>query len=81
MTSTHPRTAVGALLAATALGALTPASAHAASGSAGFPAPFTASATAPRKAVTDLTLNAHGSVHLVEQQIRPGVLGITWEWD
>ncbi|WP_416485988.1 hypothetical protein [Streptomyces sp. CL12] len=39
------------------------------------------SATAPRKAVTDLTLNAHGSVHLVEQQIRPGVLGITWEWD
>ncbi|MER6072236.1 hypothetical protein ABT187_25935 [Streptomyces sp. NPDC001817] len=39
------------------------------------------SATAPREAVADLTLNAHGSVHLVEQQIRPGVLGITWEWD
>ncbi|KOV60725.1 hypothetical protein ADK64_29670 [Streptomyces sp. MMG1121] len=39
------------------------------------------SATAPREAVADLTLNVHGSVHLVEQQIRPGVLGITWEWD
>ena len=39
------------------------------------------SATAPREAVADLTLNAHGSVHLVEQQIRPGVLGITWEWE
>ncbi|MFI1073480.1 hypothetical protein [Streptomyces puniciscabiei] len=39
------------------------------------------SATAPYEAVADLTLNAHGSVHLVEQQIRPGLLGITWEWD
>ncbi|MEV7499131.1 hypothetical protein [Streptomyces sp. NPDC093018] len=46
MTSTHPRTAAVALLAATALGVLTPAAAHAASAPAGFPAPFTTSATA-----------------------------------
>ncbi|WDO09785.1 hypothetical protein ME763_31305 [Streptomyces murinus] len=59
MTSTHPRTAVGALLAATALGALTPASAHAASGSAGFPAPFTASATAQAREAASSPATLH----------------------
>lgn len=50
MTSTHTRTAVVALLAATALGALTPLSAHAASGPAAVPAPFTTAATAQARA-------------------------------
>lgn len=39
------------------------------------------SATGPREAVADLTLNAHGTVHLVEQEIRSGVLGVTWDWE
>ncbi|MBJ6999631.1 hypothetical protein GTY20_37030 [Streptomyces sp. SID4946] len=59
MTSTHPRTAVVALLAATALGALTPAAAHAASGPAGFPAPFTASATAQAREAASSPATLH----------------------
>nr|WP_237694772.1 hypothetical protein [Streptomyces sp. SID5468] len=39
------------------------------------------SASAPRAAVTELTLNAHGTAHLVEEEIRPGVVGIAWEWE
>ncbi|MCQ4081435.1 hypothetical protein NGB36_12700 [Streptomyces sp. RB6PN25] len=38
------------------------------------------SANAPRQDVAELTLNGHGTVHLVEQEVCPGVLGITWEW-
>ncbi|MFH8337047.1 hypothetical protein [Streptomyces sp. AM6-12] len=49
MTWTRTRTAV-VLFAAAALGALVPASAHAASGPAAFPAPFTATATAQARA-------------------------------
>ncbi|WP_330258318.1 hypothetical protein OG586_05795 [Streptomyces murinus] len=59
MTSTHPRTAVVALLAATALGALTPASAHAASAPAGFPAPFTTSATAQAREAASSPATLH----------------------
>ncbi|KOV97354.1 hypothetical protein [Streptomyces sp. NRRL B-3648] len=29
----------------------------------------------------DLTLNAYGSVHLVDPDIRPGHLGVAWDWD
>ncbi|GLF98588.1 hypothetical protein [Streptomyces yaizuensis] len=37
---------------------------------------------APRGARTDLTLSGrHRTVHLVEQGIRPGILGIDWDWD
>lgn len=37
---------------------------------------------APRGARTDLTLSGrHRTVHLVEQGVRPGVLGIDWDWD
>ncbi|MFY4721149.1 hypothetical protein, partial [Streptomyces sp. LaBMicrA B280] len=56
MTSTRPRTAVVALLAATALGVLTPASAHAASG---FPAPFTTSATAQAREAASSPATLH----------------------
>ncbi|MFI2369511.1 hypothetical protein [Streptomyces sp. NPDC018833] len=36
---------------------------------------------APRGARTDLTLGRHRTVHLVEQGVRPGILGIDWDWD
>ncbi len=37
---------------------------------------------APRGARTDLTLSGrHRTVHLVEQGVRPGILGIDWAWD
>ncbi|MEU0986956.1 hypothetical protein [Streptomyces sp. NPDC005953] len=37
---------------------------------------------APRGARTDLTLSGHHrTVHLVEQGVRPGILGIDWDWD
>jgi hypothetical protein len=37
---------------------------------------------APRGASTPLTPGArHRTVHLVEQGVRPGVLGIAWDWD
>ncbi|MFF8957180.1 hypothetical protein [Streptomyces sp. NPDC014894] len=36
----------------------------------------------PRGARTDLTLSGrHRTVHLVEQGVRPGILGIDWDWD
>ncbi|MGW8954825.1 hypothetical protein [Streptomyces sp. NPDC055709] len=41
-----------------------------------------ASAGAARTGRADLTPNGrHGTVHLVEQDVRPGVLGIDWDWD
>lgn len=40
-----------------------------------------ASAGAPRSAQQDLTLSGrHHAVHLVEQVVRPGILGIGWDW-
>ncbi|GAU68383.1 hypothetical protein SSP35_07_01850 [Streptomyces sp. NBRC 110611] len=39
------------------------------------------SAAAPRSAQQELTLSGrHHSVHLVEQGVRPGILGIGWDW-
>ncbi|MGW7369991.1 hypothetical protein ACWGI8_42860, partial [Streptomyces sp. NPDC054841] len=41
-----------------------------------------ASTGAPRTGRTDLTLSArHRTVHLVEHGVRPGILGIAWDWD
>ncbi|MEV0279550.1 hypothetical protein AB0I22_24595 [Streptomyces sp. NPDC050610] len=40
-----------------------------------------AAAGAPRGRVQDLTLaGRHRGVHLVEQSVRPGILGIGWDW-
>ncbi|MFJ8583174.1 hypothetical protein ACIRD2_00755 [Streptomyces sp. NPDC093595] len=40
------------------------------------------SAGAPRGARGDLTLSGrHRTVHFVEQGVRPGILGIDWDWD
>ncbi|MFD8546139.1 hypothetical protein [Streptomyces sp. NPDC059649] len=40
-----------------------------------------ASAGAPRSAQHELTLSGrHHAVHLVEQGVRPGILGIGWDW-
>ncbi|MEV4438766.1 hypothetical protein AB0K09_07045 [Streptomyces sp. NPDC049577] len=40
-----------------------------------------ASAAAPRCGRQELTLTGrHRGVHLVEQGVRPGLLGITWDW-
>ncbi|GAA4924210.1 hypothetical protein ACFPM3_31465 [Streptomyces coeruleoprunus] len=40
------------------------------------------SAVAPRGARADLTLSGrHRTVHLVEQGVRPGLLGIDWDWE
>ncbi|MEU8696904.1 hypothetical protein AB0C61_04335 [Streptomyces sp. NPDC048680] len=37
---------------------------------------------APRGARTDLTLTGrHRTVHLVEQGVRPGLVGIDWDWE
>lgn len=37
---------------------------------------------APRTGVVDLTpCGRHRAVHLVEQSVRRGILGITWDWD
>ncbi|WP_406305670.1 hypothetical protein OHA61_30055 [Streptomyces sp. NBC_00885] len=37
---------------------------------------------APRGARTELTLSGrHRTVHLVEQGVRPGILGIDWDWE
>lgn len=39
------------------------------------------SAGAPRSAQQELTLSGrHQAVHLVEQGVRPGILGIGWDW-
>ena len=39
------------------------------------------SAGAPRSAQQELTLSGrHRAVHLVEQGVRPGILGIGWDW-
>ncbi|MBT2386853.1 hypothetical protein [Streptomyces sp. ISL-11] len=39
------------------------------------------SAAAPRTGQQDLTLaGRHRGVHLVEQAVRPGILGIAWDW-
>ncbi|MFI6643622.1 hypothetical protein [Streptomyces sp. NPDC050504] len=41
-----------------------------------------ASTVAPRGARADLTLSGlHRTVHLVEQGVRPGILGIEWAWE
>lgn len=41
-----------------------------------------ASAVAPRTARQDLTLSGrHGTVHFVEQGVRPGILGVDWDWE
>lgn len=41
-----------------------------------------ASAGAPRGGRTDLTLTGrHRTVHLVEQGVRPGLVGIDWDWE
>ncbi|MDF3293485.1 hypothetical protein P3G67_30590 [Streptomyces sp. RB6PN23] len=40
-----------------------------------------ASPGAARTGLVELTLNAHRTVHLVEPEVRAGVLGITWDWD
>ncbi|MFE2327197.1 hypothetical protein ACFXD5_25300 [Streptomyces sp. NPDC059385] len=44
---------------------------------------FTRSGPAsPRTALTDLTPNGrHRAVHLIEQSVRRGLLGIAWDWD
>ncbi|ORT57639.1 hypothetical protein [Streptomyces sp. CB03238] len=40
------------------------------------------SAGAPRGARSDLTLSGrHRTVHFVEQGVRPGILGIDWDWE
>ncbi|MFK4209265.1 hypothetical protein [Streptomyces sp. NPDC030920] len=40
------------------------------------------SAGAPRGARTDLTLTGrHRTAHLVEQGVRPGLVGIDWDWE
>ncbi|MEU9703451.1 hypothetical protein [Streptomyces sp. NPDC047981] len=40
-----------------------------------------ASAGAPRGGRSDLTLSGrHRTVHLMEQGVRPGILGIDWDW-
>lgn len=40
-----------------------------------------AAAGAPRSARADLTLSGqHRAVHLVDQAVRPGLLGIEWDW-
>lgn len=40
------------------------------------------SANAPRGARADLTLTGrHRTVHLVEQGVRPGLVGIDWDWE
>ncbi|CAM5651644.1 hypothetical protein GCM10010329_10610 [Streptomyces spiroverticillatus] len=40
------------------------------------------SAGAPRAARQDLTLSGrHGTVHFVEQGVRPGILGVDWDWE
>lgn len=40
------------------------------------------SAGAPRGARADLTLaGRHRTVHLVEQGVRPGLVGIDWDWE
>ncbi|MCX5201945.1 hypothetical protein OG897_10840 [Streptomyces sp. NBC_00237] len=39
-------------------------------------------AGAPRAARQDLTLSGrHGTVHFVEQGVRPGILGVDWDWE
>ncbi|MFE9864553.1 hypothetical protein ACFYPZ_17775 [Streptomyces sp. NPDC005506] len=41
-----------------------------------------ASVAAPRCGRTDLTLTGrHRTVHLVEQGVRPGLVGIDWDWE
>ncbi|MFI0978934.1 hypothetical protein ACH4SP_18270 [Streptomyces sp. NPDC021093] len=41
-----------------------------------------ATAGAPRAARQDLTLSGrHGTVHFVQQGVRPGILGVDWDWE
>lgn len=35
---------------------------------------------APRQGVAELVLNGRGTVHFVEEAVRPGLLGIAWDW-
>lgn len=38
-------------------------------------------ATAPRRRVVQVPLNGYHSAHLAEQELRPGIVGMGWEWD
>ncbi|MEU3463207.1 hypothetical protein ABZ721_25100 [Streptomyces sp. NPDC006733] len=35
---------------------------------------------APQQAVAELVLNGRGTAHFVEEAVRPGLLGIAWDW-
>jgi hypothetical protein len=37
-------------------------------------------ARAPEEDIAELTLDSHHSVHLVANDVRPGVVGIRWDW-
>ncbi|MGW3356417.1 hypothetical protein ACWDFL_13475 [Streptomyces bungoensis] len=39
------------------------------------------SAQDPPRYADDLTLNAYGTVHVVEPEISPGHVGVAWDWD
>ncbi|MFF6996292.1 hypothetical protein ACFY93_15275 [Streptomyces sp. NPDC008313] len=39
------------------------------------------SVQAPWEFAAELTLNAHGTVHLVEPEIHPGLVGVAWDWE
>ncbi|MGW2726423.1 hypothetical protein [Streptomyces sp. NPDC001494] len=39
------------------------------------------SVQAPPEFLGDLTLNAHGTVHIVEPEFHPGHVGVTWDWE
>lgn len=38
-------------------------------------------ARAPRRGLTPVPLNGYHSAHVAEQQVRPGVVGMAWEWE
>jgi hypothetical protein len=40
-----------------------------------------ATASASRGGLVELTLNGHGTAHLVEQEIRAGLVGVLWDWE
>ncbi|MEU6280020.1 hypothetical protein [Streptomyces sp. NPDC047028] len=39
------------------------------------------SAQVPPEYVADLTLNAYGTVHVMEPAVRPGHVGVGWDWE
>ncbi|MFG2603142.1 hypothetical protein ACGFT2_06250 [Streptomyces sp. NPDC048514] len=39
------------------------------------------SVSVPPTFTAELTLNAHGTVHLFDQEAAPGLLGICWDWE